>query len=544
MATTVQVSREGRLFAAKVARSIAEIQESVNNMADVVVFLEVLGYNDTAVQKHGFSSMIELATYVYEFIDAFEPSERSPSRYEVKIPSKVRRLSESLSMIFPWIGSLVLLFTTGASLWMAWGLPAAVTTVFLAGVFLGLAFSEGLVQTMNRLFSFYNAQTNVGEVRRSVARHYALGAVVSSGVVVAIFGVSLAMHIPFGLAVIAALSFTTIVFHRLSFVVLYALRKRWQIIAAYSCAFAALLSVTILLSHSLPDPTIRYFAGLGAAFGILSAFAIYYHYRVMTNSSGIIHRNAPHFFIPLSVNDNTIKSKFSVQLWECLPFAVYGTAFFALLFTDRVISWIFNPVHAVASNGTVLPLAFNSAYHAGADLALFVLVPTAILQYVLAEPIYLLANNKAIVQKVRQRLQMDLFLRYSYRRLVIWTIIAAGVSALVLNLIGPELMTRVGGTDVSLRILRIASVGAVLLSIYTANSIFLILLGRVSTLAKTSVASAGITATVGVIMAIYLGWSGAIFGFIAGTAFAGISSSIIAMDSLKNGTARLFARFI
>jgi hypothetical protein len=447
-------------------------------------------------------------------------------------------------MIFPWVGALVLLFTTGVSLWMAWGLPAAVTTAFLAGVFFGLAFSEGLVQTMNRLFSFYNAQTNIGEVKRSIKRHYGLTALLSAIAVAAIYGYALSLRLPIELATIASLSFVTIVFHRISFVILYALRKRTHIIVAYSLAFAAVLSVSLLMSSKIPDPTIRYFGGLGVAFGILTAFAMYHHYRVMTFSSEIVSKNAPHFYIPLSVNDMTIASRFSIQLWECMPYAIFGVAYFIMLFGDRVISWIFNPVHAIASNGASLPFMFNSAYHAGADLALFVLIPCAILQYVIAEPVYLLANNRAIVQKVREYSRMDAFLRHSYRRIILWTLVAAGLSALLINFVAPAFMARVGGTDVSLKILQIASVGAVLLSIYTANSIYLILLGRISSLAKVSVISAGIVVAIGLFMASAFGFPAAVWGYLAGTAFAASATLALMFVTMKNPMGRLFARFI
>ena len=151
MSTAPTISREARQFGAKTARSIAEIQQSVNNMADVLVFLEVLGYDERLVKKNGFESMHQLADYVYNFVDVYDDKERirSPA---IPVPSKSKRVAEGLSMVFPWLGALALLFMTGVSLWMAWGLPADVTTMFLGGVFLGLVLTEGLTQNFQRLF--------------------------------------------------------------------------------------------------------------------------------------------------------------------------------------------------------------------------------------------------------------------------------------------------------------------------------------------------------------------------------------------------------
>ena len=173
-----EISRDARVFASKTARSIAEMQQSVNNMADVLVFLEVLGYDDRTAKKNGFDNLQELAKYVYNFVDAYDEQRPDASSSAMEVPSTKRRLAESLSMIFPWLGSLVLLFVTGVSLWMAWGLPADVTTAFLAGVFLGLVVTEGLLQNYNRLFSFYYSQTNIGEVKRSIKRSYVLAGVI------------------------------------------------------------------------------------------------------------------------------------------------------------------------------------------------------------------------------------------------------------------------------------------------------------------------------------------------------------------------------
>ena len=66
------ISRDARVFASKTARSISEIQQSVNNMADVLVFLEVLGYDDRTAKKNGFENLQELAKYVYNFVDAYD----------------------------------------------------------------------------------------------------------------------------------------------------------------------------------------------------------------------------------------------------------------------------------------------------------------------------------------------------------------------------------------------------------------------------------------------------------------------------------------
>ncbi len=540
-----EIPRDARVFAAKTARSIAEIQQSVNNMADVLVFLEVLGYDDRVAQKNGFENLHELAKYVYNFVDAYDDAPEAKASFEIPVPSGSRRLAESLSMIFPWLGSLVLLFATGVSLWMAWGLPADVTTMFLAGVFLGLVITEGLLQNFHRLFSFYYSQTNIGEVKRSVKRSYALAGVVLSAAVAGIFAACTVANIPFELAAIAAVSTVTISLHRVSFVVLYALKKLGHLAISYAGAFAALVAAFFLMPDMIPDVTARYFASLGTAFAVLCGFAIYHHYRILGQSStSIVAKGAPHFYSPLTVNDSTITSRFGVQLWECLPYFLYGTAYFAVLFADRIVSWFFNPSVVTAANGAALPLSFNSAYHVGADLALLIILPAAIIQYVIAAPIYILVHNRAVNLKVRESRKIDLFLRHSYRRLMAATLAVSVAGAVLLFIAGPQVMDYLGGSDASLQILRFASAGAVLLSVFAANGLFMVFLGRVKALAAIALVSAAIVVGGGIVLAQHSGFENIVIAYVSGTAVAATASSVVMAQTLKRASSRLFARYV
>jgi len=539
-----EISREAKVFANKTARSIAEIQQSINNMADVLVFLEVLGYDDRNAKENGFESLNELAKYVYNFIDAYDDKSGESDSFTVEVPSTKKRLAESLSMIFPWLGSLVLLFMTGVSLWMAWGLPAGVTTAFLAGVFLGLVLTEGLLQNYNRLFSFYYSQTNIGEVKRSMKRSYALAGVILSGIVAALYGASVLANIPLELTTITAISTVTISLHRVSYVIMYTLKKLAHLTLSYTIAFAVLAGVFFLAPNAIPDVTVRYFAALGSAFAVLCGFAIYHHYKIIGQSSTyIVAKNAPHFYSPLTVSDNTITSRFGVQLWECLPYFMYGTFYFVLLFADRAISWFFNPVTVTAANGTILPLSFNSVYHIGADLALLVMLPAAIIHYVIMSPIYALVHNRAITLKVSESKKIDWFLQYSYRKLMAASIGVSVAGAVILNLAAPMVVGYLGGSEVSLRILAFASAGAVFLSIFAANGVFMIFLGKAKALAQVSLVAAFIVCVAGVFLAQY-GFENTVIAYLAATVFAGMASTIVMRIAIRKAGSLLFARYI
>lgn len=541
------ISRESRLFATKTARSIAEIQQSVNNMADVLVFLEVLGYDDKIAQKNGFDSIDNLAKYVYNFIDIFDDGHQDAAKsFEVPIPSTWHRLAESLSVLLPWLGSFLLLFMTGVSLWMAWGLPSDVTIAFVAGVFLGLVISEGLVQNFNRLFSFYYSQSNIGEVKRSIRRSYVLAAVILGGAITAIYIASISTNIPFYLATITVISTVTISLHRISYVIVYALKKLNHIAISYSIAFGTLLALFFLMPTSIiSDTTLRYFVSLGSAFSVLGGFGIYHHYRIISQSSiSIVAKGAPHFYNPLSINDNTIVSRFSVQLWECLPYSLYGALYFVLLFADRVISWIFNPVRVTATNGTVLPMSFNSIYHIGADLAMLVIFPAAILQFFIMSPIHALVYNRAVHLKIEENHKIDLFLRHTYRKMITISVAISLIMAITLNLLAPLMMSYVGGSLVSIRILGFASAGAVFLTIFAGNGLFLLFLNKAKTLAMISIAAALVVTICGVSIARATGFQNTVLAYVVATALAALLSTIAIAKTMENGSSQIFSRFV
>ncbi|HXG08080.1 MAG TPA: hypothetical protein VNI77_12230, partial [Nitrososphaera sp.] len=396
----------------------------------------------------------------------------------------------------------------------------------------------------HRLFAFYYSQTNIGEVKRNIKRSYALIAVILSCTVVFLYSASILTKIPTELATIAAISAVTISLHRVSYVIMYALKKLVHIGISYGIAFVILAGVFFLSSVVIPDITTRYFAALGSGFVILAGFAAFNHYKILRKSStSIVAKNAPHFYSPLTINDNTIESRFGVQLWECIPYFMYGTFFFVLLFADRVVSWFFNPVTIAASNGTTLPLAFNSIYHIGADPALLVILPVAVVQYVMTSPIYALVHNRAITLKVSESKKIDWFLKYSYQKLMVSSIAISITGVVILNFLAPYLVGVLGGSELSLRILAFSSIGVVFLSMLTANGIFMIFLGKAKALAAASFVAAVIAVAGGMILAQY-GFENAVIAYLGATAFAAAATTILMGKAIRKAGSLLFSRYI
>jgi hypothetical protein len=539
-----KLSTESRLFAQKVARSIIEVQPNVNNLIDIVILMECLGYRKETLMKNGFKDYQDLANYLHDFIDVYELRDKSKElfvkSFSMQIPSIQKRIVEGIGMIFPWLGSLALLLITGISLWMAWGLPIAITTAFVIGVFLGLAISEGVLQIFNRLFSFYHEQNNLGEIKRSLKRSYWLVGVVVLVTTAVLFGIGYFEEIPPNLVVITMISMVTVSLHRASYMIIYALKKLGQLIIAYSAAFASLLSVYYLGQSLIPYGVTRYFVGLVIAFAVLSIFSIYQHSKLTKGTTIIDDGEKPHFYTPLSQTDKTVQSRFSVQIWETLPYLLFGTFYFATMFTDRVLSWIYNPM--VIRYGFGLPMAFNSVYHTGADLALFVLLPTSIIQYVMIGPIFMQVNNISIKIKVSQMNNINMFIKDRYRKLLLTTILTSVVTAGILNLAVPALVLHPGFSQISLHVLQIASVANVFLSLFTTNSLFMMWINKIKPLAIISIISASIVATGGVLLA-PSGFQNLVLAYLAASVFLAITSTIYTNKVMKNSASIMFAKF-
>ena len=567
-----QVTPEMLQFVSKISRSISEIQEGVNSVADILVFLELLGISDRIAKEKGFSGLPELSRYVYNFVEFYEENKYGGHHTKmvivnrdqiketneqnskittnkissrVKIPSFGEKLTEALSFYSPWLTAIILLNITGSSLWMVTTLPAGINTAFISGVFLGLILTEGIMQMSGRLLSSSFVQKNLSEFKRTLLRTYLLVGIVLGSTTSIIILVALFTNFPPSLALILVGASVSVSLHRTSFLVMYALKKFKNLIASYAGGFVSLLSVYYLVpAEIIPDVTTRYFLSLGAAFAVLSSFAVYYHYKIIKGigPSLLNEDNLPSFYNPPAEIKNSIKSIFKVQVWESIPYFVFGTFYFILIFTDRVLSWLFNNFLYIAPNGTILPLVFNSDYHAGADIALLILIPTIIIQHVVMAPIHFTANNKLATLTISETNLLDRFLRSKYIELMIITLVASLIPAVLINVFGNELMILAKGSETSLKIMQYASVANVLLSIFMANSLFITFLNK----AKISAIIVFVGAVAIIVGGVILGRQGyenIIFAYLMASIIVATTSTLFAIKAIKNSGMRFLGRY-
>ena len=538
-------SRESRIFVQKVARSIVEVQPNINNTADIVVLLECLGYRVETLMQHGFADFYALAKHMYNFIGMYEIQEKNKDlflkSFTLEMPRISKRIAEGVGLIFPWLGSLALLFITGVSLWMAMGFPTSTTTAFVAGVFLGVFVTEGTLQVFNRLFLFYHEQGNIGEVKRLIRRSYCLIGVVLLITIGAIFVMGQMEKIPLHLVGLTMISTITVSLHRASYMIIYALKKVTTLIISYSSAFAILLSTYYFGQPIIHSGITRYFTGLVIAFAVLSAFSLYQHYKLTKSITETLTGDKPHFYNPMSRTDKTLKSRFRVQLWETIPYSLYSTFYVITMFGDRILSWIHNPV--VLQSGYGLPMAFNSVYHGGADLAWIVLLPASLIQYVMMAPIFIQMNNISINIKISESKTIDVFIINTYRKILFVSMAVSVLTAVILNLVAPPMMTHAGATQISLQILRISSVANVFMALFTVNSLFMMWINKIKLLTVLVMVSASIVVIFGM-ATVNTGLQNLSIGYLIGAAFAGILSTIYTSKTIKRASSIVFSRII
>lgn len=537
-------SAESRTFVMKAARSVAELQPRVNNVADVMVFLEVLGYTRQDAQKNGFDDLNELSREIYEFVDILEGGEEDhPSSHEsyVKLPTTARRIGEGLALSFGWVGALLLLFIAGVSVWLSLLLPLKVTTVFMAGLFAGIFITEGPLQGFNRFFAFYHNQGNLAEARRVLKRAYLVVGTVLAVTVGGLYALAVLTSFPIGLFEIGMISLIGVSLQRVIYAIIYTLRKMVHLVVSYSLAFSALLLVYFEMGALIPNDVSRYFYALFAALAVLSSFAFYDQLRLLKGDSFRVESNAPSFFRQGTTNKSTIRSRFSVQLWESLPNYLYGAFFFVLIFGDRVLSWFFNPIKT--ADGVALPFVFNTAYHLGADPALLVIFPALIIQYAMMSPVFGQVSNATLEYSVSEAYKIQPFLLSRYRKVMVASVASAVAVAAALDLLTPKLLPATALNPTSLQILHIASFANVLLVVFFANGVFMLFMNRMMGLAMIAMVGALVVLGGGLIL-VQTGFQNLEIAYLVATAMVAALSTVYVGANIGRAASIFFARFM
>ena len=545
------LSPESKLLVHKAARSVTELQPHLSNVTDVILFLEILGYDHPTLQKYGFKSVHDFANHIYEITDFYDEEKQSETnrrnkQFETNVPSFSKRLVDGVSLIAPLIGVLTLLYLTGFSLWMSSALPADITIAFVGGVFIGLIASEGQLIAFSRIFSFHYFQGNIVEARRVIRRHYLFTALSISVLSFLIFMGGIVSIIPPMLVLITVLGIVSISLHRASYLLLFSTKKLKEVLLGFLMAIVVFyIAINALEPKTLSENTDRYFMSFTVSLLALSVVPAYRHYRLFGGKIPFSQGSAvelPKFYSATSSYKHTIKSRFGTQVWENLSYLIYGIFYFIILFGDRIVSWVYTPGVLIGSNGVTLPLIFNSAYHIGADLALFTIIPGAIYQFLLLSPFQTRINNMTLALKISNISLLNDFIRVTYKKMIFFCLLIGLIFAGLLIVFGPYIIHFLGGDDISIDILKVSSLGGVFLSMFAGNAAVLIFLNRTKYLALITVISAIVLLSLGMHFGSY-GYGNIVYAYLIATVFAASISSVYVLKIIGNASSILFAKY-
>ena len=228
------------MFLEKATRSIAELKPDVSSLADIVVFLEVLGYTNKQASEHGFQDLADLARNVQEFSGYYDAEGDLPLRLTIPIRSLGRRTAEAFTVAYPWVASYAVLLIFGVSLFLSEILPLDATTAFVIGIYSGLVISGGM-SSFGRLFGFYDSQLNRSESRRILKRYYALLLIMLLAMTSIMYTAGHVQGIPVHLINISVASVWALSVLMSSFMIIYSKRKIMVIVYTYSIGLATLL---------------------------------------------------------------------------------------------------------------------------------------------------------------------------------------------------------------------------------------------------------------------------------------------------------------
>ena len=152
-------------------------------------------------------------------------------------------------------------------------------------------------------------------------------------------------------------------------------------------------------------------------------------------------------------------------------------------------------------------------------------------------------NNVSIKIKVSQANEIGKYIQNTYRKLFLITMFVSITTAVVLNLAAPYVMSHVEFSITSMHVLQVASVANVFLSLFTANSLFLMFTNKIKLLAIIVMIPSLIVIMGGVLLA-SSGFENLIFAYLGATIFAGLISTIYANKVVKNASSILFARLM
>ena len=116
------------------------------------------------------------------------------------------------------------------------------------------------------------------------------------------------------------------------------------------------------------------------------------------------------------------------------------------------------------------------------------------------------------------------------------------VSATVMNVVGPTIIQFLGGNDITVTILRVASFGNVALSLFAGSASIMVFLNRAKYLTLITLASAIVVLVLGMYAGNF-GYGQIVYAYLTATILAATLSWIYVSKIVKKSSSTIFAKF-
>lgn len=224
------------------------------------------------------------------------------------------------------------------------------------------------------------------------------------------------------------------------------------------------------------------------------------------------------------------------------PYALYGFAYFALLFVDRFAAW--------SAGARGVPFTFRASYEVGLDWALIAAVPAlAMLEvtiFLFAEQLEALAGRFEIARATEHNRELMRFRRRHFGYIVLLLLCGVAVTAGLLLLSEHTHATKVSGLlgdQTMIRVYAIGVIGYALLVFGIFNSVFLFSLGRPWVVVRSLLPGVAVAASVAFALSrAYPYWTAA-GGLVAGTLVFATLATAATTRTLRRVDYHYFAAF-
>lgn len=448
----------------------------------VAAKLESMGFQDRYVElETPYNSVFELAVDVYQVLIKrlqHQVLNGDLSSYQsvtdrlsaggilVGIWSFIRDYSLGLLFMAPLVSQILAIIFTSYALWAWLYFNIFQASVIAFGTILAFIATGGLTLSASREISRYVASNNYNLGYKIVKRYLLMGTVALLLLAALIYAINLiTLFFPQQGMLISLVYMVVIGFWILSSVITYALKiYHWILLSVLAGTVFVItgmeyLHIGIYLSHWI---------GIGISSLIMSGYGIIFFYSQSGEKEEQIFQEQK---LP----------PFEVLYYTNYQYFLYGTAYFAFLFLDRILAW--------SANNTNQPyiIWFDTAYELGMDWALigFMLV-TASLEYSIRKFSKIILPLQKQANPLFPESFNKYFQRFYWRQVIL--LIVIGCIAIVANyyLVSSlqyyeaqyQVVNDFFVSDIVFKVFWLASVGYLATSFGLLNSLFFFTLGK------------------------------------------------------------------